>query len=98
MLMASAGLELAYVILLGFSATEYFYYPWGLWSANLISTLLLISISLVQVLAFTLPIAKPRTSPDMTFNYRSINSFFRQQQECLRYYQKYWPNTFSAFA
>jgi hypothetical protein len=62
MLMASAGLELAYVILLGFSATEYFYYPWGLWSANLISTLLLISISLVQVLAFTLPIAKPRSS------------------------------------
>lgn len=68
MLIASAGLELGYVLLLIFSATEYLYWPWGLWSANLISTSLLISISLVQVLAFSLPLAKPRTSSKQGHN------------------------------
>lgn len=78
MLMASAGLELAYVILLAFSATEYFYYPWGLFSANLISTLILVSISLVQVLAFSLPIVKPRTLHERQPLRHNINRYIVQ--------------------
>jgi hypothetical protein len=49
-------------LLLAFGATEYFYWPWGLFASNFISTLMLISISLVQILAFSVPLLKPKTS------------------------------------
>ncbi len=50
------------MLLLAFGATEYFYWPWGLFASNFISTLMLISISLVQILAFSVPLLKPKTS------------------------------------